>query len=138
MSDIILALKPKWANLILEGKKSAEVRRVLPKDLSPSDKCFIYCRGAIWGYAVVKNIVTVDPNNALDVMSISDIFSKYACLETDDMCHYLFCGKRPGVIIFESVHKYDKPEPHEGTYPQNFVYVTNNKQPKPKQTELNL
>lgn len=136
MSDIILALKPKWAHLILEGKKTTEVRRILPKNLSPRDKCYLYCRGAIWGYAVVKNIVTVDPNDALDVMSISDIFSKYACLETDDMGHYLFGGKRPGIIIFESVRKYDKPVPHEGAYPQNFVYV--DKQPKPEQTKLAL
>lgn len=114
MSDIILALKTKWANLILEGKKSAEVRRILPKDLSPGDKCFIYCRGAILGYAVVKNIVTVDPNDALDVMSISGVFSEYACLETADMGYYLFGGKRPGIIIFESFRKYDKPEPYEG------------------------
>lgn len=136
MSDIILALKPKWANLILEGKKSAEVRRVLPKDLSPSDKCYLYCRGSILGYAVVKNIITITPNDALEVISFSDIFSEYTCLEADDMGHYLFGGKRPGMIIFESVHKYDKPEPYEGAYPQNFIYV--DKQSKPKQTELNL
>ena len=136
MSDIILALKPKWANLILDGKKTAEVRRVLPKDLSLGDKCYIYCRGAILGYAVVENIETVDPNDALDVMSLSGVFCENACLEADDMAYYLFGGKRPGIIIFGSVLKYDKPAPYEGSSPQNFIYA--DKQPKPEQTKLAL
>lgn len=135
MSDIILALKPKWANLILEGKKTAEVRRILPKNLSQGDKCFIYWHGAIWGYAVVRDVYSLDDStDDYELTPMAEFLCESAMLDESEMIEYMRGGKRAGVIRFSGVHKYAKPDPYEGAYPQNFVYVA--KQPKPEQLKL--
>lgn len=140
MSDIILALKPKWAHLILEKKKKTEVRRILPKNLSPQDKCYLYCHGSILGYAVVSDVYVLDDStDDYELAPMAEFFCDEAILGEQEMIEYMRGGKRAGIIRFSKVHKYAKPKPHEGAYPQNFVYVDKQSQSsKPKQTELNL
>lgn len=40
--NIILSIKPKWARLIYEGKKTIEWRKTLPKKIKKGDKVFLY------------------------------------------------------------------------------------------------
>jgi predicted transcriptional regulator len=40
--NIILSIKPEWAKLIYEGKKTIEWRKTLPKKIKKGDKVFLY------------------------------------------------------------------------------------------------
>lgn len=86
MADIVLALKPKWLELILSGKKTAEFRRVMPKVLVPGDKVYLYQGGALHGVAVVKE---------------TD-YAYHCChedREEDCACLALSYARRPDVLI---------------------------------------
>jgi predicted transcriptional regulator len=40
--SVLISIKPKWCELIANGKKTVEVRKTKPK-LKPPFKCYIYC-----------------------------------------------------------------------------------------------
>lgn len=42
MKSVLISIKPKWCELISNGKKTVEVRKTKPK-LKPPFKCYIYC-----------------------------------------------------------------------------------------------
>ena len=42
MKSILISIKPKWCELIANGKKTIEVRKTRPKCDTPF-KCYIYC-----------------------------------------------------------------------------------------------
>ena len=127
MADIVLALKPKWLELILSGKKYAEIRRTLPANLKKGDKVYLYSRGNIHGVASVE-----------DVYEVVDYFTKRsyasccatgACLTEQEILDYWngvtgngrFATK-PGAILLQDVERFDDPHPWRGSVPQNFIY----------------
>lgn len=40
--SVLISIRPRWASLILSGKKTLELRRTRP-NLKPPFKCYIYC-----------------------------------------------------------------------------------------------
>ncbi len=40
--DVLLSVKPAYANLLVDGIKTIELRRKFPVDLVPGTKCLIY------------------------------------------------------------------------------------------------
>lgn len=42
MMTVLISVRPKWCKLIIEGKKTVEVRKTRPK-LAPPFRCLIYC-----------------------------------------------------------------------------------------------
>ena len=40
---ILLSIRPEWCNLILQGRKTVEVRKTKPEGVKPPFKCYIYC-----------------------------------------------------------------------------------------------
>lgn len=52
MKSIMISIKPKWCELIANGKKTIEIRKTRPKIDTPF-KCYIYCtnsgRPLVWG-----------------------------------------------------------------------------------------
>ncbi len=49
MADVLLAMRPGWLELILSGRKTAEFRRVMPKQIKSGDWVYLYCKGYIHG-----------------------------------------------------------------------------------------
>lgn len=47
MTDIILSIHPKWAELILQNKKKIEVRKRVPKGIRCGDKIYLYSTSPI-------------------------------------------------------------------------------------------
>lgn len=119
MADIVLALKPKWLELILTGKKTVEVRRALPKSLNPGDRIFLYCKGDIHGVATVAG---VKDNGNYYMWRLSQIYADRACLSAKEILDYLFRGSNPGFIEIAAVERYADPHPWRGPIPQNFIY----------------
>ncbi len=60
MADVLMAFKPKWAQLILDGRKTVECRRVMPKSLQVGDKVWMYCRGYVLGYFRVRDFYSFE------------------------------------------------------------------------------
>lgn len=120
MADIVLALKPTWLELILSGKKTAEFRRVLPQKLEPGDKVYLYCKKHIHGVAhvaAVKHVFDFE-----DKRNFIQLYSELGCLTHDDIWIYWTGAQYPGVILLNSVTRYDDPHPWRGSVPQNFIY----------------
>lgn len=55
MKNVMISIKPKWCELIANGKKTIEIRKTRPKIDTPF-KCYIYCtnsgRPLVWGSPV--------------------------------------------------------------------------------------
>ena len=128
MADIVLALRPKWLEFILRGKKTAEARRVLPKNLNTGDKVYLYCKGCIHGHAYVKRILRTS-EDCVDygLYSLSQDWSgehmppPQILAELEDYMR----GAKPthcGYIILHNAARYEDPHPWRGSTPQNFIY----------------
>jgi hypothetical protein len=136
MSDIVLALKPKWLNLILQGKKTIECRRQMPKKLEMGDKVYFYCQGKLHGYGTAYDIHRFQKDDFDELMSLVDVFHHDACLSVDDMGEYLWDGTSPGLIFLNNIHVYDELQPWNYPPPQNFVYAPDPTAPKHEQLKL--
>lgn len=126
MADIVLALKPKWLELILSGKKTVECRRIMPKKLVRDDRVYLYCQGDIHGFCTVADVEIIDGNDDWESEATISTFAEYACLSEGEMRAYWQGAKRPGIIIFHNVTRYDDPHPWRGSTPQNFIYYHDN------------
>ena len=51
MKSVLISIKPKWCELIAQGKKTVEVRKTKPKTDVPF-KCYIYCTKAKYIYSI--------------------------------------------------------------------------------------
>lgn len=130
MADIVLALKPKWLELILSGKKTAEVRRTLPARLEPGDKVYFYCKGDIHGFAFVEDVYHVV--DYITKRQYAYWCAEHACLTEQEILNYWNYGYNgrfatsPGVILLQDVQRYEDPHPWRGSTPQNFIYYHDN------------
>ncbi len=115
MADIVLAMKSNWLDLILRGKKTAEFRRAMPKNLNSGDRVYFYKQRRISGVATVKEV-----HYGTSGQLASD-FAHMGCIDRNEAQRYLYGGKRPGVIELEDAY-YDS-FPWEGPVVQNFVYL---------------
>lgn len=122
MADIVLALKPKWLNLILRGKKTVECRRIMPKKLERDDRVYLYCQGYIHGFCTVSDIEFIDGNDDWELEATVSTFAEYACLSEDELRAYWQGAKHPGLICLNYATRYKNPHPWSGSTPQNFIY----------------
>lgn len=54
MKSVLISIKPKWCELIANGKKTVEVRKTRPKCDTPF-KCYIYCTNDYRNWATKSN-----------------------------------------------------------------------------------
>lgn len=103
--DIILALKPKWAELIYSGEKTVEVRRRIPYCYRTSEgtalRAVIYESGqrAITGCFLSDGYRVIDPSHP----DLSE-----TCLTSEEYGAYAAGNQTYGIII-DGVHRFKKP-----------------------------
>lgn len=90
MNEIILAMKPKWLHLIIERKKTCEVRRTGPKVVP--DWLFLYQGGCIHGLAHVVGVVK--PVILKGAAMIGAETLREACLTQEQFMGYMARGRR--------------------------------------------
>lgn len=116
MKAVLISIKPKWCELIDNGKKTVEVRKSKPKIDVPF-KCYIYCTndkhgwfnfaqktrldGKVIGEFICKGIM--QPNDNLNLMS------KLSCVPIDELIEYSNGKQLYGWRITDLVI-YDKPK----------------------------
>lgn len=97
---VLISINPEWCDLILRGDKTAEVRKTKPKLETPF-KVYIYCTkapkwlkiasheweqrsGKVVGEFICDKIWELAPLN-----KAPDDFEEMACLDRDEIVHYL-------------------------------------------------
>lgn len=123
LTDVILSIKPIYANAILEGVKTVEFRkRVFKKNV---DKIYIYSSSPtkmIVGYFTFSNIVEDTPEN------LWKTFHKVGGINKVDFFDYYKETEKGFGIVIKEVVKFDvEKDPMEFienfTAPQSYVYL---------------
>lgn len=122
--DIILAMREKWLNLILDGKKVFEVRRTCPK--RKPGRIYLYRLGMIWGVADVGmwwRVCDMFNREYFTAGEFREKFAAKACLGVQEYLGYLDGAKRPAVYHLREVYPYAQPIP-VSCRPQSWQYMT--------------
>lgn len=125
MKAVMLSIKPKYCELIANGKKTIEVRKTRPKIETPF-KCYIYMTksnlvgdrkaykdrlaGKVIGEFVCDCIIPISitysgPNNRIAQKEFP-----YTCLTDKEIMDYLGNGKRGYGLHISDLIIYDKPK----------------------------
>ena len=115
---LVLAMRPEFAEAILSGLKTAELRRCAPVRLSRGMRLFIWVSGALVGEVRLEGW---DLDRSAD-----DLAARYwnkSGLCFDDAQAYLEDARRPGVLLVGHPICYAAPRPWHGHTIQNFTYV---------------
>lgn len=123
LTDVILSIKPIYANAILEGVKTVEFRkRIFKKNV---DKIFIYSSSPtkmIVGYFTFSDIIEDTPEN------LWKTFQKVGGINKDDFFEYYKETEKGFGIVIKEVVKFEvEKDPIEFienfTAPQSYVYL---------------
>lgn len=122
-SYIILAMREKWMNLILDGTKTAEVRRTRPaRPCDMPDYIYLYHRGCIHGMAEVRAFRRM--TDWYEVEATCRQYYKEACMESAKAMHVFLSGAiSPCLYLLGRVARFDKPIPVP-CRPQSWQYAT--------------
>ena len=125
MANVILSIKPKYADAIFSGKKKVEFRKKLFQ--KKINKIYVYSSSPvkkIIGYFTVSEIIKNTPEN------LWDCFSKSGCISEKDFFKY-FENKSFGFSIciketFEFSNNIDPYKFFKKFYPpQSYMYIRN-------------
>lgn len=123
--DIIMSIKPKYADKILNGTKKFEFRKSIPKRIDEIDKVFIYSTFPIQmviGYFTIKKVYKMNP------LELWLYTWEQAEIEINDFQRY-FQGKEFGYAIeIDKFITYQRPLFFKeidatGKIPQSFKYI---------------
>lgn len=133
MKEIIIAMKPKYLELILNGTKTAEVRRTRPKEPCYwPNRLWLYQGGCIHGYVNVKGYRVPETESLVTwARNVSTELHEKACILEHDMYMYLISGlvrrsyRKPQQIVYllGTAVRATKPIPVP-CRPQSWIYMT--------------
>lgn len=125
--DLLFAMRKKYLDLILSGRKTIEVRRTHPaKCPDPfweyltdvGKKIFFYYAGKIWGEATIK-YYNFDP--VIDLEKYTDSHFSRACLSREEWAAYWAGAKGPCFYELKNIVAYDEPKKTD-LRPQSWMY----------------
>ncbi len=103
--DVVLSIKPYYTSLILEGRKTVELRRRFPVQMPSGTLAFLYSttpEQALVGTALIKTV------QKKPVKTIWSKFGKSACIDKGDFEAY-FAGLDEGFVLqFEDVRSFSR------------------------------
>lgn len=125
--DVVLSIKPQYAEPIIDGIKTVELRRRFPKNVPQGTFAYIYTTSpvrALTGLAEIKSV---------EQKSIEEIWKKHsktACIKKKDFLHY-FSGLDAGFVISfknpvrlkRSIELNELRERFNFEPPQSFLYA---------------
>lgn len=117
---LILAMREKGLNLILSGKKTAEVRRTRPaRPCDMPDYLYLYHRGCVHGIAEVRAYRYLP----CGWFSLDRGECKEACLSVEEARGYLQLSSLGVIYKLGRVQRFPKPVPVP-CRPQSWQYAT--------------
>lgn len=128
MTALLLSIRPRFAQLILSGQKTIEVRRVAPRNVEPGKLILIYASGperALWGMCFLDGVSIGQPE------TIWRKLGKETGLRKKDFVDYLQGAKVAVALHVAKPVAFSRPIPLEeirGKWsafqpPQSFSYV---------------
>lgn len=122
---LILAMREKWLNLILDGKKTAEVRRTRPRGDVMNRDDFFYITLYFYNKGLIHGMAQVDAFACLEYFRREQMgdWCRKACLTPAEMDKYLDGAARPIVYELGKVQRFPKPIPVP-CRPQSWQYAT--------------
>lgn len=93
--DVVFSIKPQFAEPILDGRKTVELRRRFPIDVPNGTRALIYTSSptrALTGFADIQGVVKQSPD------ALWESFADDACISRDDFDSY-FSGSDFGFAI---------------------------------------
>ena len=119
-SYLIIAMRERWLTLILDGKKTAEVRRTHPaRPCDIPDYLYLYHRGCIHGMVEVRAYRYLP----CGWFSLSKGECQEACLSGEAARGYLQISSRGVIYKLGKVERFLKPIPVP-CRPQSWQYAT--------------
>lgn len=117
MKSIMLSIKPKYCELIANGKKTIEVRKTRPK-AEPPFKCYIYCTKAkniydlLWTEKEGVGVINRHANGKVIGEFVCDEVSKFTAEFTDSetyedirLCYFNECEEEEEMIVVSNEWK---------------------------------
>lgn len=122
--NIILAIHPHHAEAILAGTKTAELRRVLPKNLQKGDTVFLLATGTrhIVGHCTFAGHSVCPAGGHLAAGWLSGIAGA-AAVSYDFARDYLRGARTPCALLVRYPMRYAKPMHYIGSIVQSYIYT---------------
>ena len=117
MKSVLISIRPKWCELIANGKKTIEVRKTKPKCDTPF-KCYIYCTKngklnaesqMVIGEFVCDTIIPISIYYSDQNSPVAQNVFPFTCLTDKQMIDYLGNGKSGYGWHISDLKMYDKP-----------------------------
>lgn len=97
MKSVLISIKPKWCNLIVNGEKTAEIRKSRPAITTPF-KCYIYesmgrdfkGSGKVIGEFVCDRVYQYSTGNVKGIDISDEEITKFSCLTKEELESYEF------------------------------------------------
>jgi predicted transcriptional regulator len=119
--DIILPIHQKWIDLIMSGKKTIEVRKVIPRQLVKT--IYIYNTSPVSKIIGSIEIEKIEVFNGIKQISEIKKQLKKACLTEDDFLKYIGNDMKKGVVFYYIKNPVIFTEPIKiSVIPQSMVY----------------
>lgn len=126
MAAILISIKKQYSDLIFEGSKTVEYRKVLPS--KPVDRCFIYesrGSGRVVGFFTLSKTTSCSPEEAWSLTCDIGALSR-----TQFDIYYE--GRSKSVLFYiASCHRFERPfelsELGINRAPQSFIYLSDAK-----------
>lgn len=123
LTDVILSIKPIYAQAIMRGEKKVEFRKQIFK--KPVDKVLVYSSSPekkIIGYFTIKGFETANPEE------LWEKYNKVGCIDKNAFFEYYKNSEKGVSIIINDFKKFTNPiDPKEliknFCAPQSYIYV---------------
>lgn len=121
--NLLLAIKPHFAEAILSGEKTAELRRIAPRLLDPGSTIFLVSRQHILGHVTLERIAHA-PAECLLRSKWEASIASLAGLSPLAVHTYLDGARQPCALHLRYPVRYDSPLPGPDYVIQSFAYTT--------------
>lgn len=122
MKSVLISIRPKWCELIANGKKTVEIRKTVPKLETPF-KCYIYCTDGAMMYSPVINygrkmvigeficyeIIPIRVFNNGTIQDYNRQDMQRSCVPYDDLAMYIGYNRKGYGWHISDLVIYDKP-----------------------------
>lgn len=121
--EVLISIRPKWCELIFSGRKTLELRKTIPKKITPPFKAYVYCTNSY------ERIITIGPDETIAngtvcaeficdyilrhcQMANADLAEQQSLVRRQDIYWHSGCGNNEvfGLHISD-LRIYDEPKP---------------------------
>lgn len=105
MKEVMISIRPKWCDLIAQGKKTIEIRKRAPKLQTPF-KCYIYCTmGGASKASLTRDIIPATYGMVIGEFTCTEIVP-IVVFDNGAIQHYICDGLNASCVPYEDIANY--------------------------------